>query len=206
MNNIIKIINNIKKYIILFALISFSFGAHSAQYKIYNHDKDSNKATLIINGDIESGEYLKFIHFLSEGTHDISSVILQSNGGYLNDAIKIANYINKSGWNTDVETYCNSSCVIMFLSGKDRTAYEKSHIGAHSPYYGDLRNSYTQDLKNSALYHRLFKILSRYLNNIKISREIINKMYDTPSRNRLELNNGNHNHPWKVMSTSFLYS
>ncbi|MPW37357.1 hypothetical protein [Vibrio sp. B1Z05] len=206
MNNIVKFIGCIRRYIIFITLISISFGAYSAQYKLYKHNNDANKSTLIINGNIENGEYGKFVKFISEITDNISSVILQSNGGYLNDAIEIANYINKSGWNTDVETYCNSCCVIIFLSGKHRTAYEKSHIGAHSPYYGDLKRDYRQDLKKSALYNRLFNILSRYLNDIKISKQIIDQMYDTPSRNRLELNTNNHDHPWEIITKSFLYS
>lgn len=185
----------------LMLLMSVSINANAAEYKTYQMKGDKGHA-LVINGDIRDGEYKDFLNFVSAVKTNISSVILQSNGGYFDDALKISDYIHKEGWNTHVETYCNSSCVYLFLAGTYRKAHQRVNLDVHSPYYGNLEGSYKQDAKHSKLYYKLLTTLSGYLNSERAAREVIEKMYDTPSTSKLSLNRIHDQASWEIVNNS----
>ncbi len=185
----------------LMLLMSISINANAAQYKTYQM-KGNKEQALVINGDIRDGEYKDFLNFVSAVNTKISSVILQSNGGYFDDALKISDYIHKAGWNTHVETYCNSSCVYMFLAGVYRKAHHRASLDVHSPYYGNLHGEYRQDQKHSKLYNQLLTTLSGYLNDKQVAKEVLERMYDTPSTGKLALNKAEQPSAWEVVNNS----
>jgi len=106
------------------------------------------------------------------GAHDVSgmTVVLDSGGGSVNDAIALGRRWRALGLRTTVGTsvvtktatggraavvpdaYCESMCVFMLLSGKSRYVPERAHVRVHQIWMGDRADdakaaSYTaQDL------------------------------------------------------------
>jgi hypothetical protein len=62
----------------------------------------------------------------------VTTVVLQSTGGWVRQGNMIAKVISERGLNTYVEHECSSACTIAFLAGKDRSAEPYARIGFHS--------------------------------------------------------------------------
>ncbi|WP_261817744.1 hypothetical protein [Vibrio gallicus] len=195
----------IYKIIFILIVVLISNHALSAEYHSYKM-KGSNRYTLVINGDINNHEYHKFKKYISTTNLDISTVVLQSNGGYFEEALKISDFIHKKHWHTLVETYCNSSCVYLFLAGKQPTMRKIANINIHSPYTGTLGVNHKQDKKHSKFYIHLLTKLTNYIKNKKLAKLVLEKMYDTPSTSKFALNSINQkNNHWHVINHSLLF-
>lgn len=62
----------------------------------------------------------------------VTTVVLQSNGGWVRQGNMIAKVITDRRLNTYVENECTSACTIAFLAGKERSAEPNARIGFHS--------------------------------------------------------------------------
>jgi hypothetical protein len=88
---------------------------------------------LIANGTITPGISQKFAAEAERHGEYIKTVVLNSLGGSVADAIAIGRLIREKQFATEVEAgkYCVSSCPLVFAGGIDRRAGEKAVIGVH---------------------------------------------------------------------------
>ena len=108
-------------------------GATSAAAAEFTRRPQANGSDVItISGEIHAGDHWKFI----EITRDIkqASVILNSNGGRIRQAIHIGRLIRDRNYETRVHNgaICNSACTLIWLSGAFRHLDPRARLGFHS--------------------------------------------------------------------------
>jgi hypothetical protein len=88
---------------------------------------------LIANGTITPGISQKFAAEAERHGEYIKTVVLNSLGGSVADAMAIGRLIHEKQFATEVEAgkYCVSSCLLVFAGGIDRRAGENAVIGVH---------------------------------------------------------------------------
>ena len=86
---------------------------------------------VVITGQIEANDYAVFVDTVLPET---KTVYLNSPGGRLSPALKIAIMIRERDYETVVENYgvCASACAVIWLSGNGRRMLPGSRIGLHS--------------------------------------------------------------------------
>ena len=102
-------------------------GSH--QFKVMN-----NGAMLDFSGGISFGTAKEFETML-KAMDNVRTVRLNSNGGRIAEAQKIADLIRARGLSTYVTQQCASACTIMFLGGKQRHLHATARLGFHQPYF-----------------------------------------------------------------------
>lgn len=96
-----------------------------------------------------SGEVLEVSGFLSAGIADafadrvaaapgLKLVSVDSNGGRIAEAIRMAELIKARGLDARVERRCASACTFLLLAGKERSAHQFAEIGFHQPDFPGL--------------------------------------------------------------------
>jgi hypothetical protein len=88
---------------------------------------------LIANGTITPGISQEFAAEAERHGEYIKTVVLNSPGGSVTDAMAMGRLIREKKFATEVEAgkYCVSSCPLVFVGGVDRRAGEKAIIGVH---------------------------------------------------------------------------
>jgi hypothetical protein len=88
---------------------------------------------LMASGTITSGISQNFAAEAERHGEYIKTVVLNSPGGSVTDAVAIGRLIREKKFATEVEAgkYCVSSCPLVFAGGVDRRAGEKAMIGVH---------------------------------------------------------------------------
>jgi hypothetical protein len=106
---------------------------------------DHQGINMVIKGNIEEGDAHKFndVRRTVQATLVSSNVtvILNSYGGSVYEALSIASAIREMNWSTWVQTDsdCNSSCALIWLAGNIRYATETSLVGFHAAYNGQTK-------------------------------------------------------------------
>jgi hypothetical protein len=101
----------------------------SHQFKVLN-----NGTMLDFSGGISFGTAKEFETML-KAMDNVRTVRLNSNGGRIAEAQKIADLIRARGLSTYVTHQCASACTIMFLGGKQRHLHVTARLGFHQPYF-----------------------------------------------------------------------
>jgi hypothetical protein len=88
---------------------------------------------LMASGTITQGISQNFAEEAERHGEYIKTVVLNSPGGSVSDAMAIGRLIREKKFATEVEAgkYCVSSCPLVFVGGVDRRAGEKAVIGVH---------------------------------------------------------------------------
>ena len=128
----------------IFILFLFVLISQNAQIQANSFDKFSIDGTTIIydteniddieNEGINSEDSDIFFQLLSENPQ-ITTVQLNSEGGYQEDAYTISDLIIDFDLDTHVKGVCHSSCAIVFLAGNKRTVEKGSTIGFHQLWW-----------------------------------------------------------------------
>ncbi len=86
---------------------------------------------IIYSGKIGGGGYRRLLNALD--THpEVRKIEIESNGGSIPEALRMAKLISQRGVDTHVQTHCYSACVALLLSGKNRTADVSADIALHA--------------------------------------------------------------------------
>jgi hypothetical protein len=87
---------------------------------------------ITINGIIDPGDNKKFVQVVLEIKH--ASIVLNSRGGYIQDAIAIGGLVRSRNYETRVENgaVCNSACTLIWLAGASRRLGSRARLGFHS--------------------------------------------------------------------------
>jgi hypothetical protein len=91
---------------------------------------------LKLQGTIEPGSATRFAEEVEARGEYVTTVVFDSPGGSVDDAIAIGALISLRGFTTSVEAggLCASSCPLAFAGGKERLATPASAIGVHQFY------------------------------------------------------------------------
>ncbi len=124
-----------RKFFILSILLSILTSYASAmQFKIMNISSGIDMMTA--TGPIVSGDLGRMIATLQANAsgNKVVSILLDSPGGNVFEAEKLANGIHGSGAETVVweNNQCVSACFLLFSAAKHRVAFEDALIGVHS--------------------------------------------------------------------------
>jgi hypothetical protein len=147
-------------------------------------DAKHDGSILHMQGAIESGDSAKLDRLISDhnGSYFRSFVLLlDSRGGNVEEAIKIAATIEHSGETVfvDADSTCASSCFLIYVSAPMRSALGSLII--HRPYYdmkslnGDSQTDASKAYQDSTLAMR------NYLQSRSMPSDLIDRMIETPS-------------------------
>ncbi|MFZ6655344.1 hypothetical protein [Undibacterium sp. TJN19] len=90
--------------------------------------------SLYLKGILGTGSADKFAAELAQ-TSQVRFIVLNSGGGRLLEAERIADLVRQRRLDTYVEGLCASACTYVFLAGKDRAATVNAKIGFHQPSF-----------------------------------------------------------------------
>jgi hypothetical protein len=143
--------------------------------------------------DLVSGGRLEARGTITPGTADafgkeiarhgeyIKTVVLNSPGGSVNDALAMGRLIRERKLATEVEAgkYCASSCPLMFFGGVERRAGAKAAIGVHQVFAAKTADAATpRDQMSDA--QRISARCQRYLSDMGIDLEVWIHAMETP--------------------------
>jgi hypothetical protein len=87
--------------------------------------------SLLLKGGINDGTAESLSKTLDLAP-SVTTIVLQSTGGWVRQGNMIAEVIGERGLNTYVEHECSSACTIAFLAGRERAGEPDARIGFHS--------------------------------------------------------------------------
>ncbi len=110
---------------------------------------------LLIDGALASGSWQSFRTILDQNP-SVETVHLNSIGGRIFDADKIAELIRSRKLSTQVVDRCVSACTIILLAGNDRMASHLAQIGFHQPDFPGMDGAMRAEMigANSAIYRK----------------------------------------------------
>jgi len=154
---------------------------------------------VLIEGEIQRGDYEKFIDaVLKAGSHN-SNVFIASRGGDALEAMKIGSLIRKFRFETNVPKWfeevggvcsglpvpksncaCNSSCVLIYLSGFHRYG---NYLGVHRTFV-DHEQLKEMEMEEAAQLSKQISIaLDSYLGEMGAPPSLLEKMESVASNN-----------------------
>ena len=159
----------------LLICIAFSFPFFTSALEYSRTD-----GTFNMNGEISKGDYSSFIKAFA--SWDVAPTVFHINspGGNLEEAMKIANFIATSNIPVWVWNECSSACVFIYASAVERDV--KGKIGLHRPYFDKKYFSSLTALEAEKKYNELKDIASSFLDKVGVSQELINRMFSTNSK------------------------
>lgn len=122
-------------------IATVSLAASAAEMKLYEIDKI---AVVEMTGEIVEGDGDRFVKLVD--SHDQLSVVLQSSGGLVSEALQIGAEIRLRNFTTMVitEAKCYSACALIWIAGAKRVMATNAEIGFHAAYReenGEYRES-----------------------------------------------------------------
>lgn len=97
----------------------------------------TNGQSVILHGMFREGS-AETVERILDAAPGATSLVLNSPGGRLFEAKKIATIVRARSLNTYVEGQCVSACTYIFLAGRDRAATPNAQIGFHQPSFPGL--------------------------------------------------------------------
>jgi len=94
----------------------------------------ANGKAIIVNGVLREGSADE-IRTIIDSAPGATTLSLNSIGGRLLEARKLADIVRSRKLNTYVEKRCDSACTYVFLAGRDRAATPNARIGFHQPSF-----------------------------------------------------------------------
>jgi hypothetical protein len=135
---------------------------------------------LMATGTITPGIFETFAGELTKRGDYIKTVVLNSPGGSVGDALAMGKLIRDKKLATEVESgkYCASSCPLVFVGGVERKAGEKAAIGVHQVFAMASDTTALKDGMNEA--QRVSARCQRYLGDMGVSLQMWVHAMETP--------------------------
>ncbi len=107
---------------------------------------------LVLEGAIDAGAAERFAAEIDKRGDYVNTVVLNSPGGSVGDALAISGMIRDHGFSTFVESggYCASSCPLILAGGIDRTVATDASVGVHRVSAASSRAMSAQDGMDNA--------------------------------------------------------
>ena len=178
-----------REFILLLCNLFIAMNSYAAEYYIEPFDK-CKAQTLLIKGDIEKDEFLQFknrinqVEELRKSNCNIGNLTVRvnSNGGSVDESLKIGRFIRTKQFNTEIflKEQCLSSCVFIYIGGVKRSNWSNyGKIGIHRPYFYDLNeNISVEEIKK--IRKKRTKELTEYFEEMDIPFSLIDEMMSIP--------------------------
>lgn len=171
------------KYAFLAILLLMPFRAYSGTFTAVHHGVGGH---IVFSGEITPGDATRFVEMVRRQPLDFlrsSYLELDSPGGSVSEALKLADQIEKSGFIVQVDSgqTCASACFLLFISGQFRVMQKSGQVLLHRPYINSPRhdlNGYEADRK---LQQATTKKLRDFLEERAVPSSLIDKMMNLPS-------------------------
>jgi len=173
----------IKRLVLLLLSFVATSYVHAADFSVVMSSK-GNPMAVRISGKIEKGDYHKLAKFIAPLKNDdisdafLNMVFLNSPGGDVAEAMKIANLLNMSLGSTMVakDDICFSACVILWAGGVTRSLDNSAKLGVHR--LSLTRNEISVKKTEKAVMPASQSVES-FLVRVGIPHKIIDKMNET---------------------------
>jgi hypothetical protein len=135
---------------------------------------------LMATGTITPGISESFAAEIGKRGDYIKTVVLNSPGGSVTDALAMGRLIREKKFATEVEAgkYCASSCPLVFSGGVERRADDKAAIGVHQVAAISTANALPRDEMSAA--QNISARCQRYLGDMGISLQVWVHAMETP--------------------------
>ena len=136
---------------------------------------------LMATGTITPGISDAFAAEVGKRADYIKTVVLNSPGGSVSDALAMGRLIREKKFATEVEAgkYCASSCPLMFFGGVERRAGDKAAIGVHQVFaIASADNVAVRDDMSDA--QRISAKCQRYLGDMGVNLQVWVHAMETP--------------------------
>ncbi len=135
---------------------------------------------LMATGTITPGIFETFSAEVAKRGDYIKTVVLNSPGGSVGDALAMGKLIRDKKIATEVEPgkYCASSCPLVFVGGVERRAGAKAAIGVHQVFAMATDTSAVRDGMNEA--QRVSARCQRYLGDMGVNLQMWVHAMETP--------------------------
>ena len=136
---------------------------------------------LMANGTITPGISQAFAEEIGKRGDYVKTVVLNSPGGSVVDALAMGRLIRQKNISTEVEAgkYCASSCPLVFAGGVERRAGDKAVIGVHQvAAIATATNSPPRDEMSMA--QKISALCQRYLGDMGINLQVWVHAMETP--------------------------
>lgn len=138
---------------------------------------------VLIQGTIQKGDYARIIQFVRHPDNYgrfARTVYLDSTGGDVVEAVKIANLLDKSYAATHVPAgaRCYSACFILWMSGVTRHVSSGATLGVHRI---NVKVGDTSVDQHSAYFAQIARSVENYMSGLGTPRAILDKMTTTAS-------------------------
>ena len=135
---------------------------------------------LLATGTITPGISEAFAAEIGKHGDYIKTVVLNSPGGSVSDALAMGRLIRERKFATEVEAgkYCASSCPLAFAGGVERRAGDKAAIGVHQAAAISSASAMPRDEMDMA--QRISARCQRYLGDMGVSLQVWVHAMETP--------------------------
>jgi hypothetical protein len=136
---------------------------------------------LMASGTITQGSSLDFAAEVERHGEYIRTVVLDSPGGSVTDAMAIGRLIREKKFATEVEAgkYCVSSCPLVFAGGVDRRAGENAMVGVHQ--VAAMRSAANGPLRDEmSVAQNISARCQRYLGDMGVNLQVWVDAMETP--------------------------
>lgn len=145
----------------------------------------SGKPAISIKGEIEQGDYAKFLNVEAAIVGNQKAfVYLDSIGGTVADGLAVAKRIRSQQYETVVFNNCASMCAIAWLAGYRHWVAEGARIGFHAVYYTD------KDGKNPKVSPGGNAVIGAFLSRLGYDDSAIRKLTEVEPNEPVFLLNG----------------
>lgn len=152
----------------------------------------------VVRGRIEKGDFSKLLvclqNFVKKGlpkptqqgkhkTKEIGWVYFNSEGGDVNEAIKIGRFLREGLAEVVVTEQCSSACFLALVGGTTIYAGEPfGKVGIHRIFYDEATLRQTAISDYESIYNELKKGVRQYCYDMDVPTPIVEKMFSVPSR------------------------
>lgn len=144
-------------------------------------DEKRNEYTLYLSGTITAGDLRKIVAAVAPPAVFPKYFTLESPGGDMVEAMAIGRFIRETASGTLVLKHCASACVLALIAGISRSALEGSGVGLHRPYYESKEFAGLSLPDAEKKYKALREATRRYLEEMEMPTETIEKMFSISS-------------------------
>lgn len=167
----------------LLLLVSFLLTTQFANAMDFSHYIGKSGQVLIYaEGDINEGDADKLERYLNNFKNRKIYVILDSDGGYVIEALRIGLLININNANTVVGTkrnkraHCASACALAFFGGHNRIIMDNGLLGVHQ-MRSEAKNARESEIAAQVATSHIYN----YADAVNMPREVLKVMFKTPS-------------------------
>ncbi|HJX09354.1 MAG TPA: hypothetical protein VJ733_02505 [Candidatus Binatia bacterium] len=161
-------------------LLNICSPADAAEVKFISARISPTCASIELRGEIRGGDTKAFLDLVAlnnrgcAGQNIEPSVLLDSEGGDVDEALRLGRVIRSNGMGTGVEPHkkCISACNFVFIAGVVRTV-RGGVFGIHRPYSLSLS---TEHADAASTYQRLKRVLTEYALEMNGSPELVERM------------------------------